>query len=39
MDAVSGRPVVTRFFWPPLMPLTMSFPTRVSWQTCALPHN
>ena len=27
-------PVVTRFFWPPLMPRTMSLPTSVSWHTC-----
>lgn len=27
-------PVVTRFFWPPLMPLIMWLPTFVSAHTC-----
>ena len=29
-----GRPVVTRFFWPPLMPRIMALPTFVSAHTC-----
>ncbi len=37
-DVVRGGPVVTRFFWPPLMPRTMSLPTSVSWHTCTAPH-
>jgi hypothetical protein len=35
MRDAEHRPVVTRFFWPPLMPRTMSLPTSVSWHTCA----
>ena len=35
---IRGRPVVTRFFWPPLMPRTISLPTSVSWHTCIAPH-
>lgn len=34
MRVAERRPVVTRFFWPPLMPRTMSLPTSVSWHTC-----
>ena len=30
-----GAPVVTRFFWPPLMPRIMWLPTFVSAHTCA----
>ena len=35
MRDAERRPVVTRFFCPPLMPRTMSLPTSVSWHTCA----